>query len=203
MKMDANEAFQRLLAAKSFGDGWSGHGEPTWEAIAFDSIFRNDDPTSLFERLVWEGNLAGQLYGLCGLHLTSPSRYQNEAKRFRGSSQTISYQTGDLIGGATVAAIIEDIEGGTFLKMLLAYARYKEPDRDPSRSCPYCHDVEPKTIEDFDGGGSHWCKKARAYVFVCRRCASFYSVMDGPPIVRALRSLGRGTHDCREIADRG
>ena len=71
MEQEAEEAFERLSAARSFSDGWNGWGKPTWQAFAFDTLFGLDHAASLFEQLVENGELPGQLFGLCGLYLTS------------------------------------------------------------------------------------------------------------------------------------
>ena len=194
MKFDVNTAAERLSVAEEFSDGWTGWGKPTWQALAFTCLFDDDHAVELFEGLVRNGDLAGQLYGLCGLHLISREKFTQVVSRYRDSTESVTLQTGDLKGTSTAADIVGAIDH--YSRWLLTYARSVDSERRSPNTCPHCDGAQTNTIEEFGRGGSHWCKEARAYVFVCSRCNTFYTVKDGGPIIRARASCGAGTHDC-------
>jgi hypothetical protein len=61
-----------VFASTTVGEG----AEPSDEALAFATVFNQPDADALFQQLLKQGNLAGQLHALCGLYFTDQQVFQ-------------------------------------------------------------------------------------------------------------------------------
>jgi hypothetical protein len=106
-------AVAALLEAETFRDthvGYAGVIPP--EVCAFVTILRQADAPQRFERLLESGHLAGQLYALCGLYLTSQASFEAALGRFVPEDPELWTQFGCIIMKYPVTDLLDQIRSG-------------------------------------------------------------------------------------------
>ena len=98
-------------------------GETSSQARAFGHLL--DDPLAAgaFEDLVLRGDIAGQLYGLCGLYLKNRARFAALAEPLLHDGRTVSVQFGCVMRSWPIDALIPLIVDGSYPRMFEQEAR--------------------------------------------------------------------------------
>jgi hypothetical protein len=118
------EALNVLENTERFADIAIGYsGAPSAEVCAFGILLTQPDAVPLFERLLSDAKVAGQLYALSGLYVLDHDRYQTAIKRYETNETYVSTMFGCIIGGMKANEIVHatgprslDIAGGGYPK---------------------------------------------------------------------------------------
>lgn len=106
-----------VLAESDFYGAYAGGfvPMPSRESKAFRTLYQESENTriSLFQRLVKQGSLAGQLYGLTGLYLTNRDLYQSLAKEYFEDTRTVRTASGCVLYDARVSELMAQIDDGS------------------------------------------------------------------------------------------
>lgn len=119
-----DEALHVLENTERFADIAIGYaGAPSAEVCAFGILVKEDDAVPVFERLLTDAGMAGQLYALAGLYLLDHGRYAQVVGRYETSETYVSTMFGCIIGGMKAGEIVHasghrelDIAGGGYPK---------------------------------------------------------------------------------------
>lgn len=86
-----HEAFERLLHARRFTDDAIDYaGVTPNEVIALRLLWREPQALETFEALLESATLAGQLFALCGLYYTAPTRFEEAVQAYRDRSEQLA-----------------------------------------------------------------------------------------------------------------
>ncbi len=102
------ESLETLLTATVFTDGRFGMTctmRP--EVIAFQALFNEPTAPRDFEFLTLNGNLQGQLYGLCGLFLLAPERFDELVPQFAMSDEHVLQAVPCMLNHPKVSTVIK------------------------------------------------------------------------------------------------
>jgi hypothetical protein len=117
-------AIQTLTTTESFGGIYLGDsGVPSDEANALAMIMRQRHASSILKGVLDEGQLAGQLYGLCGLYCVDHDGLLNVVEKYRGDTRDVTVLLGCIGMTAHVSEIVEkDIMSGDYPTMFKKFA---------------------------------------------------------------------------------
>ncbi len=102
------ESLEMLMTASVFTDGRFGMTctmRP--EVIAFQKLFNEPTAPQDFEFLTLNGNSQGQLYGLCGLYLLAPERFDELVPEFAMSDENVMQFVPCMLRTPKVSALVE------------------------------------------------------------------------------------------------
>lgn len=94
------------------------------QCYAFKTILSQTDAAGAFASLVRRGQPAGQLFGLCGLHLKDRAAFDEAFPRYRENHQIVSVMLGCIIDGWPMSKVAAGIATGQWPR---AFANVKGP----------------------------------------------------------------------------
>ncbi len=102
-----SESLSTLLSASVFSDGSTGMTcDLRAEVIAFQTLF--EEPTAVrdFELLVKNGNLQGQLFGLCGFYVLAPERFDDLVQSYATSEERVLQAVPCMLANPQVSTLV-------------------------------------------------------------------------------------------------
>jgi hypothetical protein len=126
------EAQRLLLRTDCFAGPLVGYGgEVSRQVRAFGRLLAEPDAPAAFRDLVQRGQIAGQLYGLCGLYLLDREQFRQVVEPYRNNSQDVLCFFGCLMYRNSIQSIVVDIIGGRYPKAfeIAAKAAATQPAR--------------------------------------------------------------------------
>jgi|WetSurMetagenome_2_1015567.scaffolds.fasta_scaffold157935_1 hypothetical protein len=103
------KAYTALAGAAQFEEEFIGFGAvPSSLVAACRALRAEPNADSAFKALLGEATPAGQLYALCGLYFTDHAYFQEKIAAYRNRGDNIPMQSGCLVLGQRMSAIIEN-----------------------------------------------------------------------------------------------
>jgi len=102
------ESLSTLLEASVFTDGSIGMSctmRP--EVVAFQALIKEPTAARDFESLTLNGNIQGQLYGLCGLFLLAPQRFDELVPQFAMSDEHVMQAVPCMLRSPEVSTVVK------------------------------------------------------------------------------------------------
>jgi hypothetical protein len=146
ISMSRQQAIAFLLRTNVFADSAIGiSGVTSNQVAAFRILLREPDADTLFKQLLQEGQIAGQLYGLCGLYWTDRSEMMKAVPRYAKIHSEVRTQSGCSGSSEAVSELVENKERCTL--------RLSDGE-SPSQWCK-THSCESYRV-DIVGGAYPW-----------------------------------------------
>ena len=104
----AKSAFQFLIQTRTFESSHIGSsGSPSQGAIAFSTLLQESFAEEAFLEILNEGNIAGQLYALCGLYIVNRDSFNLKVQPFLVDSQYVTSFSGCVMSEEKVSEIVK------------------------------------------------------------------------------------------------
>jgi hypothetical protein len=102
------DAFQTLLTASQFEEGFIGFGAmPSSLVAAYRFLRKEQAADAAFKLLLEKATLAGQLYALCGVYFTDHAGFLRIIESYRARTDSVPIQSGCLVFGQPVSRLID------------------------------------------------------------------------------------------------
>src|SRR5437588_5967700 len=90
------------------------------EVLAWRVVFHSPDADSIFQNLLGNASVAGQLYALAGLRFNDSNAFAKAAARLRARAGRVQTIRGCIVGSLTVAEAVREIERGDWTREFIA-----------------------------------------------------------------------------------
>ena len=107
--------FEKIRDAPMFAIGGVGIAARLTEAeVALENLLKKPSAADHCRKLVKEGTMAGQLYGLLGLKRSDPAGFKKLVRPYRDSKEMVQTASGCIMGSIEVSTVAAEIENGEF-----------------------------------------------------------------------------------------
>lgn len=107
--------FGKIRDAPMFTIGGVGIAARLTEAeVALEDLLKKPSAADECRKLVREGSLAGQLYGLLGLKRSDPAGFRKLVQPYKDSKEKVQTASGCIMGSIQVSAVAKGIEDGNY-----------------------------------------------------------------------------------------
>ena len=114
MTQAQQDAYDLLLTTDVFASAAVGiAGSVSQQVEAFREILDADQAEQLFVSLQTDGQVAGQLYGVCGLYLTNKQKFDEVIPVYQHNQDSVTTFFGCIMSSTGVAELVPSVEDGS------------------------------------------------------------------------------------------
>ena len=106
---------EHLMAARTFAFGPIGTAERISDGeFAVRAIMKNPEAPQLFKTAYAQATAEGQLYALCGIHVTSADSFDDFASPLRSETRDVKTMSGITTTNEPIATVVQRITSGDY-----------------------------------------------------------------------------------------